>query len=115
VNGYEMRVEIHVYADPFDTALIQELFDKKDRKLLKSKDVILEELHKDWGRMYVGEVVAEFALVFSTTVAAQVAADWLYDKIKDRAHKLEIRKIRVKIEREEINRILVEIMDEKKD
>lgn len=110
-----MRVEIRVYGDLLDTALAYELLDKKNQRLLKSKGVILEELDEDKGRLYLDELVIEFALVFSTTVAGELVANWLYDKIKNRAHKLEIRKVRVQIDKEEIKKVIVEIVEEEKD
>ncbi len=50
----------------------------------------------------------EFLLTFTTGVSTGIVANWLYDKIKDRASKIRIDRTEVEISKGEIERIIFE-------
>ena len=52
--------------------------------------------------------VINFVLMFGSEVAAGIVANWVYDKLKNRAEKIVINRREVQMDREEIKRVIEE-------
>jgi hypothetical protein len=91
------KIEVWVGWDTtFPSKLIADA--EKDRKPLESEGVSIEFPYRDKNFQFPIEIFVTLVVTFTSTVAAQVFASWLYDKIKGRATKIVIEKTEVRID-----------------
>lgn len=101
-----------------DDKLIKSIYSEVDEKTgkidLGGKGSIqpLQEYQPSFGMTGVPEIL-EFLLGATTTVACQVLADWIYDKIKDRKTKAEINGKELPPSKEEIQTIILVILEKR--
>lgn len=109
-----MKIEIEVLVDIFDTAFPSELITEAEasKESLESKGVSIEFPYRDWGFEFIEHIVVTLVVTFTATVAAEVFASWLYDKIKGRAQMLRIERTLIEADEDGIKKILLEKLEE---
>lgn len=104
-----MNIEIHTY----DRGLVFDLLGKSSASVhdeIQMSDQIKLRYDGSYIRKAVGfPEIAKFVLTFGSGMAAGVAANWLYDKLKGRKiEKLIIERTEVEIDQGEIKRVIEE-------
>jgi len=110
-------VEIQVEIETHDRQLDFDLFET--RKLSRGMEKTVQKGVSIRYRGTIEQLAVDFPsiieitiIAFATQVAAQIVANWLYDKIKGRAVKLRIERTEVEIDKGQIERILMEKMEQ---
>ena len=108
------RVNIFIEIQSPDETLGSELMklpERIDRKVDLPADVILMKVHPSDVEGAKGKNM--FLLSFGSKVAPSLLANWLYEKINDRATQLRMGRVEVPINKTEIERVITETIGKK--
>lgn len=109
--GVSDKMELEIYTH--DKNLLFNLMGKSS----VSRDEFVEIPNTNTKLIYKGTTIRlaaglpeiiNFTLTFSSGVAAGVVANWIYDKLKNRAEKIVINRREIQMDKEEIKRFIEE-------
>lgn len=109
----EILLEVETYDKQLNSAIIGEqqkvsrekIVNIPGNAILKAKGITI---HKAFG---FSETL-QFVLSFGSGVASGIVANWIFQKIHGRATKLKIERVEVELNKESIERILIEKIQE---